>query len=143
MHLIRKTVVLAMVVFASACHDAAGPPPIPTNYLLSAISGRPLPTFFSPVTQSPTITYAALVLDGAGHAVLTEHQQGTDGTEVILRTSYSYLIVDNTVHFQVDCPPGAACIRPPIGTLADSHLLLDMTGGDNQIVFDFQQVALD
>jgi hypothetical protein len=58
-------------------------------------------------------------------------------TIVTYRTNYTYTISGDTIQFDVVCPPNASCIRPPKGVLVDMHLLLDMSGGDNAVVYDY------
>ena len=141
MHLLRKTALIGIIVSAIGCHDVSGPPSLPANYLLSAINGRPLPTYLAPLPESPTVNYSTLFLDGSGNAVLIQNQRVMISPgEVTYTTNYTYTIHDNTIQFHIDCPPNALafCAAPPVGTFVNSHLLLDFSGGQNTLVYDYQ-----
>lgn len=142
MHLLRRILVVAAIASTTGCHDTSGPPPLPANYVLARVNGRPLPTFLSPIPESPNILSGTLFLDGAGNAVLTEHRHEMIAPGDITYTSnYTYTIRDSRIEFHFLCPPGALCTEPPVGTFVGSHLFLDLSAGQGSIVYDYQQVV--
>ena len=146
MHLLRQTALVGIIVAGIGCHDVSGPPGLPANYLLTSINGRPLPTFLSPIPESPTVNYSTLFLDGSGNAIRIENQRVMISPgEVTYTTNYTYTISGNTIQFHILCPQDALalCAKPPVGTFVNSHLLLDLSGGSNQIVYDYQLAAQD
>src|SRR2546423_1787498 len=131
MHLFRKTFfIVGAIVSTLACHDFAAPPAPPTTYALDNINGRPLPTYFSPVPEAPTIISAILELDATGGAKLTEHRNQMAGGDVTNTSSYVYTISGNAIQFEYrhPCPINANCVAPPKGTISGSRLLLEMYG---------------
>lgn len=144
MRLLGKCVLAFLIAPVIACHDTSGPPALPANYMLVSVNGRPLPTFISPIPEAPTVLDGALFLDGAGNAVVREHQRVMIAPgEVTYNTNYTYTITDNTIQFHINCPIGAFCIAPPTGTFVDSHLLVDMSGGNKSLIYDYQLVMPD
>ena len=141
MHLLSKTALTAIIVAGIGCHDVSGPPTMPAHYLLRAINGRPVPTFLSPIPESPTVMYSTLFLDGAGNAIVIENRRVMISPgEVTYTTNYSYTIRGETIEFHIQCPPDALmiCAGPPIGTFVNSHLLVDFSGGQNSLVYDYE-----
>lgn len=142
MRLIGKCVAALLITPVIACHDTSGPPPLPANYMLVTVNGRPLPAIISPIPEAPTVLDGTLFLDGAGNAIIHEHQQVMIAPgEVTYNTNYTYMITDNTIQFHIDCPIGALCMQPPVGTFVNGHLLVTM--GANNAVYDYQLVMLD
>jgi hypothetical protein len=140
MRLLGKTVLIAAIASTAACHDSSGPHQ-PVNYVLSSIDGRPLPTFISPVPESPTVLSGTFFLDGAGHATAFELRRDMSGNEYSLTVSYRYTITGNVIRFAYDPPcggPAIDCIAPPNGTIFDSQLLIDFSGGHNTPIYDYQ-----
>lgn len=144
MHLLRKCVVAVLIAPVIGCHDTTAPPVLPANYMLVSVNGRPLPAIISPIPESPTVLDGTLFLDGAGNAVLREHQRVMIAPgEVTYTTNYTYTTSDNTIHLHMDCPMGAFCMGTPIGTFVGTHLLVDMSGGANNLVYEYMLVMPD
>lgn len=144
MRLISKTALLAAIVSTFACHEAGGPPPVTKDFVLDNIDGRALPTYFTPIPESPTILGSTLHLDGDGHATLVQHVRQM-GNVVIQTANYTYTISGNQIAFQYYCGPDANCVAPPHGTISDSGLSLDMSGGGSAgIIYNYRlPYALD
>ena len=145
MHLFRKTVFVGVIASTLACHDLAAPPTPPTSYALDNINGRPLPTFFSPIPEAPTIISAILQLDASGGAKLTEHRNQMAGGDVTYTSNYTYKIIGNEIQFDYNppCPINALCVEPPKGTIAGSRLSLAMNGSSSGIVYNFRLIDPD
>lgn len=146
MNLVRKVAVAASLGFAIACHDTSGPPALPANYMLVSVNSRPLPTVTSPIPEAPTVLDGTLFLDGAGNAVVREHQHVMIAPgEVTYTTNYTYTISDSKVEFHsaTPCPPDAICAAPPVGTFLQNHLLVDMSAGNGTLIYNYQLVMPD
>jgi hypothetical protein len=138
MRLIGKCLAALLIAPAVACHDTSGPPPLPANYMLVSVNGRPLPAIISPIPEAPTVLDGTLFLDGSGNAIIHEHQKVMIAPgDVTYNTTYT----DNTIQFHIDCPIGAFCIQPPVGTFVNGHLLVTM--GANNALYDYQLVMPD
>jgi hypothetical protein len=140
MDLLRKCVVVATASAAIGCHDASGPPGLPANYMLVSVNGQPLPAIISPIPESPTVLDGTLFLDGAGNAVVRDHERVMIAPgDVTYTTNYTYTIKDNKIQFQIECVDGptALCPRSPSGTFVGSHLILDLSGTANELVYDY------
>ena len=143
MHVFRKTAVLVAIVSTFACHDAAGPPPLPADFVLDNINGRSVPTYWMPIPESPTVISSTLHLDGAGNATLTEHRvQMTAPGDFTATSTFTYTISGNQIAFGYSCPPNAQCVAPPRGIISGSHLSLDMSGGSGAIVYNYLLTSL-
>lgn len=142
MSLSRKIAFVGAIVSAFACNDLAAPPNPPADYTLANINGRPLPTFESPVPESPTILSATLELKAGGLATVTEHRNQMAGGDLIFTSNYTYTITGNEIQFDYDppCPANALCAEPPKGTISGSRLTLVMYGASSGIVYDFRLV---
>ena len=137
------TAILSLGIL-SACHDTSGPPALPANYMLVSVNGRSLPTVTSPIPEAPTVLDGTLFLDGSGNALVREHQHVMIAPgDVTYTTNYTYTIDGDTIRFHIDCPPGAFCIMPPVGSFVGTHLLVDMGGGGNSLIYDYQLVMPD
>jgi hypothetical protein len=144
MNLLRKIAVVATLGVALGCHDTSGPPALPANYMLVSVNGHPLPAIISPIPEAPTVLDGTLFLDGAGHALVREHQRVMIAPgDVTYTTNYTYTIVGGKVQFHIDCPPNALCIAPPVGIFVDGRLLVDMSGGAGSLVYAYQLVMPD
>lgn len=144
MNLLRKIAVVATVSFGIGCHDVSGPPALPANYMLVSVNGNPLPTVITPFPEAPTVLDGTLFLDGAGNALVREHQHVMIAPgDVTYATKYTYTIDGDKIQFHIDCPPGALCAMPPVGRFAESHLFVDMGAGGNPLVYDYQLVMPD
>jgi hypothetical protein len=138
-----KVAFLAAVVSTLGCHDLAAPPPLPAPFVLLDINGRSVPTYLTPIPESPTIVSSTLRLDGAGNATLIERrrQMGVDVAQTII---YTYTISGNLITFAFTCPSNANCVAPPKGTISGSRLSLDMSGGGSDpIVYNYLLIAPD
>ena len=69
-------------------------------------------------------------------------QMGTDVTDT---TNYTYQIDGSAIAFDYSppCPPNALCVAPPKGTIVDSHIYLDMSGGSGGPLYSFRFIAPD
>jgi hypothetical protein len=143
MRLFRRIALVVAIGSTIGCHDASGPTGTPSGYRLVGINGRSLPTLFSPIPEAPTITYGTLWLDGVSHAVITEHRKELTGQEISYTTDLTYTITGDVIQFEYNCPPNALCARPPRGVFVNYHLLLDMSGGNNEVVYDYMLVMPD
>jgi hypothetical protein len=143
MSLSRKIAFVGAIVSVFACNDLAAPPSPPVGYTLANINGRPLPTFVSPIPESPTILSATLQLKATGLATLTEHRNQMAGGDIIFATNYTYTITGNEIQFDYDppCPANALCAAPPKGTISGSRLTLVMYGANSGIVYDFHLIT--
>jgi hypothetical protein len=116
----------------------SGPPPLPADFVLENINGRPVPTYLTPIPESPTIISSTLSLDGVGNAAMTEHfrQMGSDVTYTV---TYTYKITDNEIEFDYSppCPPNALCVEPPRGTISDDRLSLKIAGPNSAITYNY------
>lgn len=139
MRLSCQTVFAGLIVSTLACHDAIEPTP-PVTYTLVSISGRPLPTFVSPVPEAPTITAAALQLHALGLATLIEHRHEMSGAGLTYTTNYTYEITGDQIQFDYNppCPPNALCAAPPEGTIGGGRVTLAMYGSNSGVVYDFR-----
>ncbi len=145
MSLTCKAAVIAFtVVSAVACGDPAAPVP-PVAYRLDNVSGRPLPTFISPIPEEAIIIGASLELDATDRATLTELLRQMSGAVVTRTNNYTYTITGNQIQFDYDppCPPNALCVEPPRGTIAGDELSLSMFGSGGEIVYNFRVSILD
>ena len=146
MDLLRKCVLVATFIAAIGCHDVSAPPALPANYMLVSVNGQPLPAIVSPIPESPTVLDGTLFLDGAGNAVVKDHERVMIAPgEVTYTTDYTYTIKDDKIVFHFDCVggPTALCPREPTGTFIGSHLLLDLSGTANELVYDYVLVMPD
>jgi hypothetical protein len=142
MHLPCQKAFLVFAVSTIACHDPASPPAVTARFELSDINGRSVPTFESPIPESPTIFSATLQLDASGGASLTEHRHQMAGGDVTYTTTYTYKITGDQIQFNFSppCPPNALCVAPPIGTMTESGLSLARYGANSGIVYNFRLV---
>jgi len=117
MNLSRPKVFLVVLVSTLACHNAAGPPSLPAEFVLDNINGRPLPTYLAS-TPGPTATIfsANLTLDGSGNAVMTEHRQDVLRGDFRSTITLDYRINGNTIEL--------GCFRPHPANL----LCIDYSG---------------
>src|SRR3954470_14545100 len=146
MRLLGKCVVAVLIAQVIACHDVSGPPALPANYMLVSVNGQSLPAIISPIPESPTVLDGTLFLDGSGKAVVRDHQRVMIAPgEVTYTTNYTYTIKDNKIQFDFACVggPTANCPRSPIGTFVGSHLILDLSGTANELVYDYVLVMPD
>ena len=143
MHLSCKSVFVAAMLATFGCNDVAAPPNLPAGFTLEDISGRPLPTFISPIPEGPTIVYAHLQLTADGKATLAEARHEMTGGDVVFTTTYTYQINGNQIQFDYDppCPPNALCAAPPRGTISGSRLTLAMYGANSGVVYNFRLVT--
>jgi len=138
MHLSCKSVFVAAMLATLGCNDVTAPK-LPAGFFLENISGRPLPTFVSPVPEAQTVIWASLQLAADGKANLTEARHDMTGGDVVFTTTYTYQINGNQIQFDYDppCPPNALCAAPPRGTISGSRLTLVMYGANSGVVYNF------
>ena len=144
MRLSRRIAIFAAISVLASCSDSSGPPSTATFYRLDTVNGRPLPTFFSPIPEAPTIIAGGVFLDGKGHATVTERRHETTGADVTYTTNYKYTIADSRIEFEPDtpCPANAFCPAPPTGVFLSRHLFLDLSNGNGDVIYDYLQGAL-
>ena len=141
----QKALFLFGFVAVAACHDTSAPLQ-PVDYMLINIDGRPVPTTMTPVPESPTVLSGSIFLDGGRHATVSEQRRDISGNEYSWIVRYRYTISGNVVHFDYDptCGgPAADCAILPIGTIDGPHLLMDYSGGQKLLVYDYVQRILD
>ena len=127
------------IVAIAGCHDSSAPLQ-PVNFLLSNIDGRPLPTTITPIPESPTVLSGSFLFDGGSHAIASERRRDMSGNEYQWTVRYRYTIAGNVVRFDYDPPcggPAVDCAIIPKGTLDGPHLLIDYSGGNNSLVYDY------
>jgi hypothetical protein len=112
------------------------------NFLLDNVDGRSVPTYVTPIPESPTIISSTLHFDFDGRATLTEHlvQMGSDITQT---RTYTYTIKGGQIDFALSppCPIDADCVGAPKGIMVGSHLLLDMSAtGTGDIVYGYSLI---
>ena len=140
MRLSGKTVFVAAMLATLGCDDVTAPPKLPAGFSLENISGRPLPTFVSPIPEGPTVIWASLYLAADGKASLAEARHEMTGGDVVFTATYTYQINGNQIQFDYDppCPPNALCAAPPRGTISGSRLTLAMYGANSGVVYNFR-----
>lgn len=139
MRFFRTTVLIAAIASTSACHDSSAPLQ-PVSYVLTRIDGRSIPTFISPVPESPTVLSGNFYLDDASHATASEWRRDMSGSERTFIVRYRYMISGNAIQFDYDPPcggPAIDCANPPNGTISGNHLLIDYGGGNNTPIYDY------
>ena len=140
MHLLRKIAVAITAVAAIGCRDSSAPLQ-PVQYGLTAVDGRPLPTFISPVPEGPTVLSGTFFLDGSRHASADEWRRDMSGHEYTFTARYRYTITGNVIQFDFDphCGgPAIDCASAPKGTISGEHLLIDYSGGNNTPIYDYR-----
>lgn len=143
MSVFRKTAMLAVILSAVACRDATAPGPrLAADFVLNDIDGRPVPTYSTPIPESPTVVSSTLHFDFAGRAVLTQHLKQMGG-DITLTGTYTYTISGSQIDFELSppCPVGADCIGPPKGTISGSHLSLDMSATGTGGIYNYSLLA--
>jgi hypothetical protein len=143
MRLSGKTVFVAAILVTLGCNDLAAPPSLPAGFALEDISGRPLPTFVSPIPEAPTIVYAHFQLAADGKATLTEYLHEVSGADAQIRSNYTYQISGNQIQFDYDppCAANALCAAPPRGSISGTRLRLAMGGANSGVVYNFRLVT--
>lgn len=139
MHLSCRFFVIAAIA-STACRDVSAPLH-PVDYVLTAIDGRSLPTFISPVPEGPTVLSGTFLLDGASHATANEVRRDMSGNQYTFDATYRYTISGNVIQFDFDphCGgPAIDCASPPKGLISGNHLLIDYSGGNSQPIYDYR-----
>ena len=83
----------AALVLAGACRSSTGPSPLPDEFELTSVDGRPLPTTRpnDPSSNGATILAESLILQSRGVATrITTVQGATPATPVTVTVSYAY-----------------------------------------------------
>src|SRR4051812_5224094 len=99
MRLFFQKVFFLVVVFSLACNDVSSPLAFPADFALDNISGRPLPTFYSPIPEAPTIVSASIHFNRNRTAVITEHQRDINQQDVSVSGTLGYSITANHIVF--------------------------------------------
>ena len=93
----RKSVSIVLLVSTLACRSISEPATIAADFVLDNIDGRPLPTFVSPVPETPSIISATLHFDRSGKVVSSELQRDMTQGEVRVTYTLDYKISGYTV----------------------------------------------
>ncbi len=124
-HLSRFAIVAVCSASAlTGCQDSTAPTVVST-YVLRALGSTPVP---APEGASPDYLLVADTMRFRSDGIVTQTitRQMPDAAGATTRThgtsTMHYTIDGSVVHFSVTCPPGADCIRTPMGTLIDSKL---------------------
>jgi len=139
MHFVRKFAMTLTVSAALACQGTTGPTSPPSSYTLLTINGRQLPTFYSPIPEAPTVISGSLSFDGKGLVTIREQRRDINGKDTVYSITYRYSLNGGAIIFDYypSCPPFAACVRLPKGTLVNDHALIDYNG-DGSLIFDYE-----
>jgi hypothetical protein len=150
MRLSCQKVLLLVLASTFACHDSSGPAPtLPSYFVLKAINGRQLPTYF--VSQSNiTILSAVLGLDATGQATMAEtHREIVQGTpiETLHKDVFQYRIHGGQIEigFFHPCVDVMLCPANRIGTIANGILSLTIlpSSTDGPIVYEYRNMGPD
>ena len=149
MRLSCQKVFLLLLSSTIACSDSAAPVPVPSYFVLQAINGRQLPTYFS-AQSNITILSASLGLDGMGKANMTEVRrkiiQGIP-TETHYTTIFDYRIHGDQIEIGSfkPCPINAVCASNRIGTISNGVLSLTIipVSIDGSIVYQYRMMGVD
>jgi hypothetical protein len=133
----QKAFLLALVV-TLACNSVSGPPAFPADFVLDNINGRALPTFVSPIPEGPTIISAELHLDGAGNAVMAQHQRDINQGDAIVAQNLDYRITGTRI--EIGClrvhPANESCVNY-VGTIAENSLSLTVVPNQS-LVYNYK-----
>jgi hypothetical protein len=150
MRLFCQKALLLVLASTVACHDSStAPVPVPSYFVLKAINGRQLPTYF--VSQSNiTILSASLGLDGAGKAKMSEIRreivQGIP-SETLYTSTYDYRINGDQIEIGTfgPCNDVMICAGNLIGTITNGVLSLTIMpySTDGSIVYEYHRMGLD
>lgn len=143
---LRRSGFLLIALCAVACSSATGPDPSLRAFLgvyaLASVDGSPVPVIQHDYSTTRQYLVADTIrADGIGHfsrtTVTRTDSVGRPYSSFYRESSASaYNVRADTIHFVYTCPPGAACVPPPIGWLsADGGFTLadDFTTGYNFI----------
>jgi hypothetical protein len=138
MNLSRPKIFLVVLVSTLACHNTAGPPTLPAEFVLDNINGRPLPTYLAP-TPGPTATIfsASLALDGSGRAVMTEHRQDMLQGDRSSTNTLDYRINGNTIELGCFHPTPANLLCPAYGGTISSETLRLTIAPSQPIIYNY------
>jgi hypothetical protein len=134
---------LPAVALTMACHESTSPPRLASSaYLLESINGQGVPAIMS-ASQIDTsfMLSATLTLDGAGHAVRSEHwrhvYQPNPTEEGTFTANVEYRITGNNItvgSFQ-PCPYNASCEGNKVGKITSTTLTLAYENNPTAPVF--------
>ena len=142
MHLSCQKVSLLILVSTIACHDPAGPATVSANFVLTAINGRPLPTYLA-ATPGPTTTIISsiLTLDKAGKGVMTEHRDDMFLGEGTYTYTFDYKIRGLQIETGPSdaCPINSNCLGVRTGMIFNGRLNLVINpDSDLRIVYEYR-----
>jgi hypothetical protein len=136
-----KGVFLVLLVSTLGCKGVSEPATIAADFALDNINGRPLPTFVSPIPETPSIISATLHFDVSGRVVMTELQQDMIQGEVTVTNTLDYIISGNRV--EIGCfrpiPANMLCAANFSGTISGD--VLSLTIDPNQPVIYNYKIA--
>jgi hypothetical protein len=139
MRLSYNRVSIVLLVSTLACRSVSEPGGIAADFVLDNINGRPLPTFVSPVPETPSIISATLHFDRSGKVVSSELQR--DMTQGVVRVTYTldYKISGNTVVIGCLDPASASalCAVGFSGTISSDGLSLTLSPGQS-VVYNYK-----
>jgi hypothetical protein len=145
MRLSCQKALLMVLISSVGCHEVTSPVAVTAFYMLITIDGRALPTFLSPIPESPTVLSSSLTLDNAGKAVIVEHRQDMFQGDTTFRNTYDYTINGNEIVIGSSqaCPPGAICAASFVGTISNGHLSLVINPAsiNGRIVYDYLHIG--
>ena len=120
-----KGVSLVVLVSTLACRSVSEPGRITADFVLDNINGRPLPTFVSPIPETPSILSATLHFDGSGRVVMTERLRDMIRGEVTETNTLDYRFSGNMM--EIGCfrpvPANLLCLSYA-GTISGDRLSL-------------------
>ncbi|MDQ6738547.1 MAG: hypothetical protein M3Z30_12705 [Gemmatimonadota bacterium] len=119
---------LVTALCAAACSSSTAPDPALRAfvgvYALASVDGTPLPVLQLDYSTTRQYLVADTIrADGIGHfsrtTVTRTDSVGRPYSSFYRESSASaYNVRADTIHFVYTCPPGAACVPPPIGWLS-------------------------
>ena len=134
MRLFSKAVFLGVLVSTLACRSASEPATITADFILDNINGRPLPTFISPIPETPSILSATLHLDGSGRVVMTERRRDMIRGEVTETNTLDYRFSGNRIEIGCFRPVPAILLCPSFaGTISGDVLSLEIVPNQSVI----------
>ena len=135
MRLSCKRVSIVLLVSTLACRSVSEPARIAADFVLDNINGRPLPTFVSPIPETPSIVSATLHFDRSGKVVSSELQRDMSQSEVRVTYTLDYRISGNRVDIGCFGPnsTSALCVAGFSGTISGDGLTLSISPGQSVI----------
>jgi hypothetical protein len=139
MRLSCKRVSIVLLVSTLACQSVLEPTRIAADFVLDNINGRPLPTFFSPIPEMPSIVSATLHFDRSGKVVSSELQRDMTQGEVRVTYTLDYKIFGNRLEIGCFGPDSASalCAVGFSGTISGDGLTLTISP-DQSVIYNYK-----